>query len=432
MRKIGLLLLTALLTLSVLAACSKSNESSSESPGAASSGNPPSEIAKITFMRTGTPELIRQIFEPIIADFEAKNPDIKVELQDLGWGDAEKSLGVMASSQTLPDVMYHLPGTIFDMADKGLILDLAPYLDDELSKDIFPSLLAAGQYDGKQYVIPSGASTLLLWYNTEIFKEAGLDPAAPPKTWDELLAAAKAIKEKTGIPGLGMYSKPAGGETSFVFESFVASAIGGRTWDPSAQEYSYADPAVQERATASLKLIQDLTAYAQDNIAEYGRFDTRTLLRDGKVGMVFDVINMQNQIKDQLEAGTIAVAQIPAGPSGKNMSAVNMGGWFIPTNSKHPDAAWKFLRFLMETDNQIKHTTYGSVPILISEAASYTSEYWKTISRSVNDSVAEGVSPKTNALWTVTGDELQRLMLNKQTPEETLANINKKHADILK
>lgn len=38
------------------------------------------------------------------------------------------------SSKTLPDVMYHLPATIFDMADKGLIEDLSPYMDEELKK----------------------------------------------------------------------------------------------------------------------------------------------------------------------------------------------------------------------------------------------------------------------------------------------------------
>lgn len=38
----------------------------------------------------------------------------------------------MAASETLPDVMYHLPGTIFDLADKGLVLDLTSYVDDEL------------------------------------------------------------------------------------------------------------------------------------------------------------------------------------------------------------------------------------------------------------------------------------------------------------
>ena len=140
---------------------------------------------------------------------------------------------------------------------------------------------------------------------------------------------------------------------------------------------------------------------------------------------------MQNQVKDQLESGAIADAQIPAGPSGKNMSAVNVGGWYIPTNSKHPDAAWTFLRYLMTTENQMKHTTYGSVPILASEAAAYTSDYWNIISQSVADSVAEGVSPKSGALWAATGEELQLLMLNLQTPEQTLANINKRHAEIL-
>lgn len=49
-------------------------------------------------------------FCSIIADFEKEYPNIKIDMQDLGWSDAEKTLQVMASSKTLPDVMYHLPG----------------------------------------------------------------------------------------------------------------------------------------------------------------------------------------------------------------------------------------------------------------------------------------------------------------------------------
>ena len=110
----------------------------------------PIEVKTLTFMRTGTPETLRPILEPIIAQFEAENPDIKVDLIDFGWADAEKKLPVMASTKTLPDIMYHLPGHIFEMADAGLIVDLNKYLDDELKNDIFPSILEAGQYKGHQ------------------------------------------------------------------------------------------------------------------------------------------------------------------------------------------------------------------------------------------------------------------------------------------
>lgn len=387
------------------------------------------EQVTITFMRTGTPEVLRGIFGPIIENFEKEYPNIKVDMQDLGWSDAEKSIQVMASSQTLPDVMYHLPSTIYDMADKGLVMDLTPYLDEELTNDIYPSLLQAGQHDGKQYMIPSGASTLMLWYNTELFEQAGLDPATPPSTWEELVAAAKAISEKTDAAGIGLYGKPSGGETSFVFESLFAGAIGGATWD--GKGYTYELSENRNEAIKTLALMQGLTKYAQPSVEEFNRFDTRTLLRDGNVGMSLDLVNMANQLGDGLENGKFKVALLPAGDSGKNLSAINVGGFFIPTNSKHPKEAWTFLRYLMNTDNQVAHSTYGSVPILKSEGASYHGEYRDTVTKSVENSVAEGVSPKTNALWQATGEEIQLLLMNKQTPEETLDHLIAQHKEIM-
>ena len=111
------------------------------------------ETVTLSFVRTGTPEVLHEVFDDIIANFEAEYPNIKIDMQDLGWSDAEKTLQTMASSKTLPDVMYHLPGTIFDLADKGLVLDLTPYVDDELRADMYPSMMEAGVYNGKQYMI---------------------------------------------------------------------------------------------------------------------------------------------------------------------------------------------------------------------------------------------------------------------------------------
>lgn len=426
-KKILSCLLVTCMVLALAVGCSSGGSSDGGSDDADSGDT--EEVVTLTFMRTGTPEVLREILEPIIEEFEAEYPNIKIDMQDLGWSDAEKTMQTMASSQTLPDVMYHLPATIFDLADKGLIEDLTPYLDEELTDDMYESMLTAGQYDGKQYMITCGATTLLLWYNTEIFEQAGLDPDNPPSTWEELLAAAKAIDENTDAAGIGLYGSSSGGETSFMFESLFASEIGGETWD--GESYTYETSENRDAAVNTLDLIQELVQYSQGNVEEFGRFDVRTLLRDGNVGMVLDAVNMANQIQDGLDSGKFKVAQIPAGSSGKQISAVNTGGFFIPTNSEHKEEAWTFLRYLMNTDNQIAHSTYGSVPILQSEAESYAGDaYYDVIIQSVNDSVPEGISPQTNSLWQVTGEQLQLLMMGNQDAETTLDNIIAGHQEV--
>ena len=163
---------------------------------------------------------------------------------------------------------------------------------------------------------------------------------------------------------------------------------------------------------------------------EYNRFDCRTLMRDGKVAIVLDLYNMANQVGDQLSDGTIRAAALPAGASGVQSTAINIGGWFIPTNCEHPDEAWMLLRFLMDTDSQYAHEAYGSVPITKSAAALYTVDYMKDIVAGMETSYAEGVCVKTNALWTVTGEQLQLLLMGDQTPEQTWENIAEEHGEI--
>lgn len=118
-KKVTGCLLAAGLAAGTIVGCGQQN-ASKETSGTTPGSDAPQEQVTLTFMRTGTPEVLHGIFDSIIADFEKEHPNIKIDMQDLGWSDAEKTLQVMASSKTLPDVMYHLPATIFDMADKGL------------------------------------------------------------------------------------------------------------------------------------------------------------------------------------------------------------------------------------------------------------------------------------------------------------------------
>ena len=209
MKKICAMVLALCMILS-LAGCGGTSGASASAPTADTSvdtsASAETETVTLTFMRTGTPEILHEIFDPMIEEFEKEYPNIKIDMQDLGWSDAEKTLQTMAASETLPDVMYHLPGTIFDLADKGLVLDLTSYVDDELKNDMYPAMLQAGQYDGKQYMITCGGSTIMLWYNTELFEQAGLDPENPPKTWDEFKAACEALSKIDGIAPFGPVS----------------------------------------------------------------------------------------------------------------------------------------------------------------------------------------------------------------------------------
>lgn len=75
-----------------------------------------------------------------------------------------------------------------------------PYIPDEVRKDIIPSILEEAQYNGKVYNWPFLLDVIVLGWNAGIVERAGLDPNKAPKTWDELLSAARKVKESGAAP----------------------------------------------------------------------------------------------------------------------------------------------------------------------------------------------------------------------------------------
>jgi ABC-type glycerol-3-phosphate transport system substrate-binding protein len=65
-----------------------------------------------------------------------------------------------------------------------------------------PSFLDIGRANGKVYAVPHAYGTPMLYYNKDLFRKAGLNPDAPPQTWDQLIEAAVTLQQKTGIAGL--------------------------------------------------------------------------------------------------------------------------------------------------------------------------------------------------------------------------------------
>ncbi|PFG42356.1 ABC-type glycerol-3-phosphate transport system substrate-binding protein [Isoptericola jiangsuensis] len=160
-----------------------------------------------------------------IDEFEAEHPNITVETQEYTW--VGTTFAADLAGGTLPDV-FTVPFTdgrglierqqIADIS--GLVAEL-PY-----AADLNPNVAAAGQSsDGGQWAMPIAAYGQAIHYNRGIFTEAGLDPDAPPTTWDEVREAAATISEKTGKTGFAeMTSSNTGG---WILTTLVY-AMGGR------------------------------------------------------------------------------------------------------------------------------------------------------------------------------------------------------------
>jgi sn-glycerol 3-phosphate transport system substrate-binding protein len=141
---------------------------------------------------------LTKVVDGLVADFEAANPDIKVNAIYAGnYNDARiKALAALKSGEPAQlSVMFSID--IYEMIEQDAIVafDDIVETDEERAwlKSFYPALMENGTTGGKTWGIPFQRSTIVMYYNKDAFREAGLDPEAPPATWDELVAAGKKL-----------------------------------------------------------------------------------------------------------------------------------------------------------------------------------------------------------------------------------------------
>lgn len=163
---------------------------------------------------------LTEVVDGIVADFEAANPDISVTAIYSGNYDDTRVRALSAINSGEPAqlaVMFSIDA--YDLIEQDLIVPFDDLVSDKAWLDSFyPALMANGKIEGKTWGIPFQRSTIVAYYNKDLFRAAGLDPEAPPTSWDDLISAGKALT-KDGTYGLMIPS------TGYPYWMFQALAI---------------------------------------------------------------------------------------------------------------------------------------------------------------------------------------------------------------
>lgn len=148
--------------------------------------------------QTGVDE---EITNKMIETFEGKNPDIKINrtyiAQTQGTQANDKLLTAIAAG-TPPDVFKFDRFIVAQFAAQGFLTDLTEFANRDGIKadDYWDFAWEEANYNGKLYALPYDTDTRALWYNKDIFEEAGLDPEKPPQTLAELQEIADKLTVK--------------------------------------------------------------------------------------------------------------------------------------------------------------------------------------------------------------------------------------------
>lgn len=289
--------------------------------------------------------------ERLAADFEKAHDGTTVKVVDVGYDNAYDKMSVGFQAGTgLPDVVTietdAAPGYITQFP-KGM-LDLTPILgDDEADFDPF-KWSAGSDAEGSLRIAPWDSGTVALYYRTDIVEQAGVDIEAA-ETWDDLIAAGKVIKEKTGHTLLSTDLSAGGG-----FQMLLQQL--GQGLFNEAGEITLDSP----EAVRVLTMLQEMNEAGL--IKNVTGWDGRvTSAKDGDSAVTADAVWWIGTLQGDAPelSGKYAVLPLPVFDEGGARTSNNGGsGLAVPAQAKNPQLAAAFVDFVLaDADNQVSMMT---------------------------------------------------------------------------
>jgi len=371
--------------------------------------------------------------EKLVKQFQAENRDVTVRMQIIPWGTYYDKLTLSLAYGGAPEVFVMHAARLPEFAS----FDTLRPLDDlfaakpKLAADDFaPVPWRASFYQARQLALPLDVHPLGMYYNTELFKAAGLvdksGRAKPPQTWDEFVEAARRITKDTDRDG-----RP--DQWGFVFtnqrSNFLtfAGQFGGGILSPDGTSCIMDSP----QNVRALHRMHDLI-YKYKVAPKPEGVDAWLAFRQGKVGMAFEGIYMLASLEEQ-KGLPFAGAPVPQlGPE----RAVWGGSHFLCQPKEISDvqarAAWRLMRFL--SDHSLLWAAGGQVP---ARRDVQTSPKFAALpvqaqfARQLAAVQYEPLTPKANALFPFVDPAVEAVLLDLATPEAALKDAARRINQVL-
>ncbi len=285
----------------------------------------------------------REVLTQTIKDFEAANPDIKVQELFKDLTNLATDIQAARMVDRAPDVAQVLARLTIGMVESSnpVALDAGPDKGAFLA-GIAPNFLATGIYKGHPYAVPQSFGTPILYVNKDIFRAAGLDPEQPPRSWQELREQALQIKQKTGKYALFVST---GGRDVGPQQMIVNAGA-----DMLSEDFRRATFATPD-AIAAMQLWQDM-AVTDKSLAVFTERENYSLFMAGQVGMmVTSVASFQGAQRSAKGVFDLGVAHYPTW--GDKPRRVPNSGSSLMIFSEKParrDAAFRFLAYMMKPE----------------------------------------------------------------------------------
>jgi multiple sugar transport system substrate-binding protein len=322
-----------------------------------------------------------KLYEGLAAKFEQAHPGIKIKLETVvASSDPEyfQKVLVIAASGDYPDIIYGHYSWFPVALEKKFLMELDPFIAKAgISKStFFPTAVEQFSANGKLYAVPRETSAIALYYNEDLFKQAGLkspnDYFAEGKwTWDTYLEVAKKLTIDRG----GRTADQAGFDPNSIVQWGTIAPV-NMPYGLFPVVYSYGGDILDKTNTAC-RLNQpagvQAIGFLRDLVLKYkvavlpAQAATTNLFANGKVGMMaggyWEIVVTGSAIK----TFSWDVAPLPKGKV--QATRVATGAYAIPAQAKHPSEAWEVIRFLSQRDNTMGLARLGLIIPALREAA---------------------------------------------------------------
>lgn len=378
LKKFLCLALTSLLVFSV-SGCSGSKKDSSASG-----------TAKITlsFAFPGEDDATNNYFNSIGKEYSKQNPNVTIEVTQFPTSatDVETKLNALQLSGDFPDVMSTYLYSIPLRGPKGDYENLNSYINKWDSKsDIYDSALNIGKYKDETVGIGFFPAPNVLAYRKDFFKEAGLDPNNPPKTWSDLEQDAIKLtkRDSAGNVTRAGFDIPTTGAGSF-YQAFM--------WQNGALVVDTKNQTPELNDTKVIDAVKFIKKMADEKVSipfNYNDKQNMPFMNDkSAMGYIAatqytSLINKDSSYKDK-----IGIAPVIQGTQKASFTGYRL--FTMSSKSKYKAEAWKFIEFMMSKEQMQARAEKIGIPVVRKSLTDYYSKLNPDVNSKILDYVQYG------------------------------------------
>ncbi len=385
---------------------------------------------------------ITKVIDGMAADFEKENPSIKVKpIYSGSYQDTITKVLTAVKGGDVPQTAVILSTDMFTLIDEDAIVpfdDLAKTdADKAWLKSFYPGFMENSQTGGKTWGIPFQRSTVVMYWNKELFKEAGLDPNKPPATWAEMVEMGKKLTKRDASGNVQTWGVqvPSSGFPYWLFQAFTTQndVI---LMNQAGTETYFDKPAVIE----ALQFWVDLSTKHKihpPGIVEWGT--TPKDFFEKKAAMIWTTTGNLTNIRTNAKFD-FGVAMLPA--SKRRGSPTGGGNFYVFKKStpEQKEAVFKFAKFMTEP-KRAAEWAIATGYVAVSPAAWETAEMKKYVADfpaplvardQLEHAVAELSTHDNQRVTKALNDGLQAALTGAKPAEQAMKDAQREAERILK